>query len=155
MQHRKATHLLGRLFCTYFCHMFTIPSHAFQVPIHIGESDIDALNHVNNTVYLRWVQDVATAHWETLTTATQRQQYWWVVRRHEIDYLRPCMLGDTIIAYTWVRSAQGKASDRIVVFQHNETGKTIAQVKTTWILVDPATQRGTTIPEELLRSLGL
>lgn len=135
--------------------MFTIPLHAFQVPIHVNKADIDILNHVNNTVYLRWVQDVATAHWDTLTTPSQRQQYWWVVRRHEIDYLRPCTMDDAIIAYTWVYSANGKASDRIVVFQHNETGKTIAQVKTTWILVDPATQRGTIIPDELLRSLGL
>lgn len=135
--------------------MFTIPPHAFAVPIQITAADIDALNHVNNTVYLRWVQDVATAHWETLASAAQRQEWWWVVRRHEIDYLRPCNLGDAITAYTWVHSAHGKSSDRIVVFQHNETGKTIAQVKTTWILVDPATQRGTNIPEELLRSLGL
>lgn len=135
--------------------MFTIPAHAFQVPIHIHDADIDVLNHVNNTVYLRWVQEVATAHWETLTTSAQRQQFWWVVGRHEIDYLRPCTLGDAITAYTWINSANGKASDRMVVFQHNETGKTIAQVKTTWILVDPATQRGTTIPTTLLRSLGL
>ena len=135
--------------------MFTIPPHAFQVPIRIADADIDALHHVNNTVYVRWVQDVATAHWETLSTEAQRQQWWWVVRRHEIDYLRPCTLGDAITAFTWVHSASGKSSDRIVVFQHTETGKTIAQVKTTWILVDPATQRGTVIPEALLRSLGL
>ncbi len=135
--------------------MFTIPPHAFQVPIHINKADIDILNHVNNTVYLRWVQDVATAHWETLATAAQRQQYWWVVRRHEIDYLRPCTMDDAITAYTWVHSAHGKASDRIVVFQHNDTGKAMALVKTTWILVDPDTQRGTIIPDEFLRTLGL
>lgn len=136
--------------------MFTIPPHAFWLDIAIHENDIDALNHVNNIVYLKWVQQVATAHWQSVTTAEQRHQWWWVVHRHEIDYLRPCFLQDSVRAYTWVMPAETPtASHRVVVFKNKATGKVITQVKTTWVLVDPATQRGTTIPAHILALFGL
>ena len=51
--------------------------------------DNDAYGHVNNVVYLRWVQDVATAHWRAAATADQQARYAWVAHRHEIDYKAP------------------------------------------------------------------
>jgi len=135
--------------------MFTIPPHAFQVPIHIQPNDIDMLNHVNNTVYFRWVQEVATAHWESATTDEQRSKWVWVIRRHEIDYLRPCFLNDKVMAYTWVIPTEINGSDRIVVFKNVATEKIITQVKTTWILVDPITQRGVKVPAEILQMFGV
>src|SRR5204862_697120 len=68
--------------------------------------DIDEQNHVNNIVYLRWVQDVATAHWKTLASAESQAVIGWIVLRHEIDYKMPASLGDEIVLRTWV----GKAS---------------------------------------------
>lgn len=135
--------------------MFSIPPQAFQIPICIYKNDIDVLNHVNNTVYLRWVQEVATAHWESVTTPEQRSQWIWVVRRHEIDYLRPCLLQGNVTAFTWVVATEGNGSDRIVVFKNMPTEKIIAQVKTTWILVDPNTQRGSKITAEILQLFGI
>jgi acyl-CoA thioester hydrolase len=69
-------------------------------------ADIDEQNHVNNTVYLRWIQDVATAHWKSLASAEAQAAIGWVVLRHEIDYRSPASLGDEILLRTWV----GKAS---------------------------------------------
>ncbi|HSC52933.1 MAG TPA: acyl-CoA thioesterase [Phnomibacter sp.] len=135
--------------------MFTIPHHAFEVPINIQQNDIDRLNHVNNTVYLKWVQEVAIANWEHITTAEQRSKWIWVVARHEIDYLRPCFLNDELLAYTWVVPAVERGSDRIVVFKNKATGKIVTQVKSNWVLVDPVTQRGTPITDEIKQLLGI
>lgn len=135
--------------------MFSIPPQAFKIPIIIHKNDIDDLKHVNNTVYFRWVQEAATAHWESVTSPDQRSQWVWVVRRHEIDYLRPCFLTDSVMAYTWVIPSEGNGSDRIVVFKNITTEKIITQVKTTWILVDPATKRGCKIPAEILQLFSL
>ncbi len=60
-------------------------SHSFNVE----KSDIDDQGHVNNVAYLRFVQNVAVAHWLDITNAGQRQKYTWVVTRHEIDYKKP------------------------------------------------------------------
>ena len=52
------------------------------------EADIDELGHVNNAVWVRWIQDIAVAHWQAVAPAEHRDSYVWVVTRHEIDYLR-------------------------------------------------------------------
>ena len=74
--------------------------------VSVLPGDIDEQNHVNNTVYLRWVQDIATAHWKTLASAESQAAIGWIVLRHEIDYKMPASLGDEIVLRTWV----GKAS---------------------------------------------
>src|SRR5712675_640497 len=68
-------------------------------------ADIDEQNHVNNTVYLRWIQDVSTAHWKSLASAEAQAALGWVVLRHEIDYRSPASLGDEILLRTWVGEA--------------------------------------------------
>ena len=64
--------------------------------VTVQPGDIDGHNHVNNTVYLRWVQDVATAHWESLASPEAQAAIAWVVVRHEIDYKTAANLGDEI-----------------------------------------------------------
>src|SRR5579871_932656 len=86
----------------------------FELPLQIAEADIDGMGHVNNIVYLRWVQEAATAHWYSVVTEQQRADYAWVVVRHEIDYLRPALLGDTLVARTHVGEASGAKFDRYV-----------------------------------------
>jgi acyl-CoA thioester hydrolase len=78
----------------------------FEMTVSVLPGDIDEQNHVNNTVYLRWVQDVATAHWKSLASAESQGAIGWIVLRHEIDYKIPANLGDEILLRTWV----GKAS---------------------------------------------
>jgi hypothetical protein len=50
--------------------------------------DIDELGHVNNAAWVRWIQDMATAHWRAVADPAHVDAYVWVVTRHEIDYLR-------------------------------------------------------------------
>ncbi|HPW63949.1 MAG TPA: thioesterase, partial [Cyclobacteriaceae bacterium] len=54
----------------------------FSINIIVQPTDIDDMAHVNNVVYVRWVQEVAAAHWNTLTTVEIKQKYLWVVLRH-------------------------------------------------------------------------
>jgi len=74
----------------------------YERMFHVAAADIDELDHVNNVVYLRWVQDVAVAHWESATSPAERAEIAWVVLRHEIDYKHPALPGDQVIARTWV-----------------------------------------------------
>src|SRR5437016_10463709 len=76
----------------------------FEMIVSVLPGDIDEQNHVNNTVYLRWIQDVATAHWKSLASAESQAAIGWIVLRHEIDYKMPARLGDEILFRTWVRN---------------------------------------------------
>ena len=69
--------------------------------LSVVPGDIDEQNHVNNTVYLRWVQEVATAHWEAIASSDAQEGIGWVVLRHEIDYKTPACLGDDVVLRTW------------------------------------------------------
>ena len=84
----------------------------FELPITVTEADIDQLGHVNNVVYVRWVQEAAMAHWNVLASEQEKARLTWVVVRHEIDYKRAALLGDQVVARTWVGNADGLAFER-------------------------------------------
>lgn len=125
----------------------------FSLPIQVQESDIDALGHVNNVVYLRWVQEVAAAHWEHAAPAAIIKQYAWVVLRHEIDYLRPAFRDDHITGYTWVGKHQGAKFERFVSLYRSNTNELLVQAKTTWCLLDAASRHPRRIEDEILKIL--
>jgi acyl-CoA thioester hydrolase len=125
----------------------------FSYTLQVGEQDIDNQGHVNNVVYLRYVQEVATAHWLHAASPALQQKYMWVVLRHEIDYLRPAFLHDKIIGYTWVGDYQGAKFDRFVYLYHAGTGQVLAEAKTTWCLLDAATMRPKRIDTDILAIL--
>jgi acyl-ACP thioesterase len=77
----------------------------FELAISVKPEDIDELGHVNNVSYVRWVQDVAVAHWRSAAPAEDQAKLLWVVVRHEIDYKQAAFLGDEILARTWVGGA--------------------------------------------------
>ena len=113
----------------------------FELPITVQEADIDELGHVNNVVYLRWVQEAATAHWRVLASEDERARLVWVVIRHEIDYKRPAMLGDAILARTWVGEADGLAFERHTEIVRASDRKVLARARTLWCPVDAKSMR--------------
>lgn len=104
-------------------------------------SDIDENGHVNNVVYVRWIQDMATSHWRALQPDDQQAPWAWIVLRHEIDYRRALMPGETATAVTWVAEApEGPRFDRFVRIDGPD-GAMCAQARTVWCLVDAQTGR--------------
>jgi acyl-CoA thioester hydrolase len=65
-------------------------------PLASCAADIDMMGHVNNVVYVRWLQDLGTAHWNAVATAAEQAAMIWLVTRHEVDYLRPTLPGEEI-----------------------------------------------------------
>ena len=112
-------------------------------------ADIDEQNHVNNTVYLRWVQDVATAHWKSVASIEAQNAIGWVVLRHEIDYKIPACLGDEIILRTWVGEASRLKFERFTEVRRKIDNQLLAQARTLWVPVDVRTGKPTRVSAEL------
>src|SRR3979411_1075674 len=110
-------------------------------------ADIDEQNHVNNTVYLRWVRDVATAHWKSLASAEAQAVLGWVVLRHEIDYRSPASLGDEILLRTWVGQASRLKFERFTEIRRGI--QLLAQARTLWVPIDVRTGKPTRVSSEL------
>lgn len=124
----------------------------FEYPISIDSNDIDENEHVNNISYLKWVQDVAIAHWNSVSDTEMRSNYIWVVNRHEIDYLKEAYLDSKLVAKTWVVEPHGARSYRFVEIYDTESNTVIAKIKTTWILLDLPTKRPRRIESDIINA---
>jgi acyl-CoA thioester hydrolase len=122
---------------------------AFEMQMAVQPADIDQQNHVNNTVYVRWIQEVATAHWNAGAPIPARDEIGWVVLRHEIDYKSPVSLGDEIVLRTWVEKATRVTFERFVEILRKNDRKVLAQARTLWVPIDPKTAKPIRVPAEV------
>lgn len=122
---------------------------AFEYTFRVAAEDIDRLGHVNNVVYLRYAQEAATAHWRATVGPEHRQGLVWVVRRHEIDYLKPALEHDELVARTWVGQANGATMERFIEIRRPATGDVLASVRSVWVALDAASMRPRRVTPEL------
>jgi len=124
-------------------------SNSHALTFTAGPEHIDELGHVNNTVWLQWVQDIATSHWAAVASAEHQAAYVWVVTRHEIDYRGNIALGESVEAETFIpEPPTGARFDRRVDFR-NAGGKVIVSARTTWAIIDRATGRILRVPKDV------
>ena len=121
----------------------------FTRTIQASEADIDELGHVNNAVWVRWMEEMAVAHWNAVASPEHKAQFIWVVTRHEIDYRGNVAAGETVTAETWVEDPpKGARSDRRMRFIGPD-GKVKVEAITTWALIDRATGRLMRVRDEV------
>jgi acyl-CoA thioester hydrolase len=125
------------------------PAQPFEIKVAVRPADIDGQNHVNNTVYLRWVQEVATAHWEARAPAEARERIGWVVLRHEIDYKIPACPGDEVVLRTWVGKATRITFERFTEMRRARDHALLSQARTIWVPIDTRTGKPMRVPPEI------
>lgn len=121
----------------------------FTLSITAGPEHIDELGHVNNAVWVQWIQDVAVSHWQAVARPEHVEAYVWVVTRHEIDYRGNVKAGETVTARTWVGDApRGARFDRLMEFVGPD-GKVKVAARTTWAIIDRESGRILRIPPDV------
>ncbi len=119
----------------------------FSHKFFVQKDDIDAQGHVNNVVFVRWIQDVAVAHWFHLANEEQQTKYAWIVLRHEIDYKKQAFEGEDITATTWVGEPTAVTWERFTEIKRGED--LLVKAKTIWCLIDRETTKPSRITSEL------
>jgi len=122
---------------------------AFEMTVPVRTGDIDEQNHVNNTVYLRWVQDVAVGHWRAIASSDAQETIDWVVLRHEIDYKAPATLGDEIVLRTWVGKATRLTFERFTEIRRKRDRHLLSTARTLWCPINTQTGRPVRVPAEV------
>jgi acyl-CoA thioester hydrolase len=118
----------------------------------IPASSIDENGHVNNVVYVQWMQDIAVEHYSSIGgVAAQGPAATWVVREHKIEYLLPAFEGEEIEIKTWVENLRRVRSLRKYEFVRKSDGRILVQGETDWVFVDVKTGMPRPIPEEVSR----
>ena len=121
----------------------------FTLPFTAGPEHIDVMGHVNNAVWVQWMEVMATAHWEAVAAPAHQAAYVWVVTRHEIDYRGNIGLGEGVTGETWIPSGPtGARFDRRAEFRGVD-GKVLVSSNTTWAMIDRASGRLARVREDV------
>ncbi len=125
----------------------------FLHEVTADESTIDANGHVNNVVFVQWMQDVAIKHWESRggIGLQQQEHATWVARSHHIEYLSPAQLDDRITIRTWVANVRRVRSVRRYEFLRDTDQQLLARGETDWVFVDVDSGRPKSIPAEFMQ----
>ena len=108
----------------------------FNMAFAVTEDDIDELDHVNNAVWVVWLQDVSVAHWYAAAHPDHRDQHGAVVLHHDITYRGNVGLGARVKAQTWIQGLpRGARYTRCVRFE-DERGKLLVSAVSQWGLID-------------------
>ena len=120
---------------------------AFHYPVGIRPDDIDHMGHVNNSVYLKWVQEAVVRYWESLAPPEAVARHLWVALSHEIKYRRPTFLDDIVVADVIAEKVEGAKALFTTVIKRGEV--VLAEVKSSWCCLDSVTKR----PARLARDI--
>ncbi|MCC2637910.1 MAG: acyl-CoA thioesterase [Moraxellaceae bacterium] len=123
--------------------------HILKVRVQAG--DIDLMQHTNNVVYLRWLEEIAWDHSRHLgldEAAYERLGHGMVARRHELDYLLPTHLGEEIWLATWILRSDRLSIRRGYQFLRPGDGATVFRGRTHWVCVDIKEGRVRRMPAE-------
>lgn len=121
----------------------------FTAPLAPTPADMDENGHVNNIVIVRWLQEVATAHWAAVAPADAQARFVWVISRHEIDYRAPSFAGEELTAETWGENPKGARFDRCTRITGPDGGLR-AEARTTWVIMDRELKRPARLRPELV-----
>ncbi|MFV2066219.1 MAG: acyl-CoA thioesterase [Pirellulales bacterium] len=124
----------------------------------IEQNEIDGQGHVNNLVYLKWMQEAAIGHSSAQGWPSHRYRELgagWVVRTHTIDYLQPAFADQQIEVLTWVASFKKIRSERRYKIVRSEDRQVLAKAATLWAFIDLDNRQPCRIPRELVESFQL
>jgi acyl-CoA thioester hydrolase len=117
----------------------------------VAQQAIDGNGHVNNVEYLRWMQDAALLHSDSLgcTRATMAVGGKWVIRSHRIEYFLPAFVGEHVAVLTWVSNVRRVQSLRKYKMIRSEDHAVLVEAETEWIFTDAQTGRLRSVPKEV------
>jgi acyl-CoA thioester hydrolase len=119
----------------------------FRHPVAIEPADIDHMGHVNNAVYLKWVQEAVVDYWRSIAPPEAVAGHLWVALKHEITYRRPTFLHDNVVAEVIAENVDGARAYFTTIVRRGE--EVLSEIKSSWCCLDAVTKR----PARLARDI--
>jgi acyl-CoA thioester hydrolase len=120
----------------------------FRHPVAIDPGDIDHMGHVNNAAYLKWVQEAVVDYWQSVAPPEAVARHLWVALKHEITYLRPTFLQDTVVAEVIAEKVEGARAMFTTVMRRGE--EVLSEIKSSWCCLDAVTKRPARLAREVV-----
>jgi acyl-CoA thioester hydrolase len=119
----------------------------FRHSVAIDPSDIDHMGHVNNAVYLKWVQDAVVDYWRSVAPPDAVASHLWVALKHEITYRRPTFLDDVVVAEVIAEKVEGARAFFSTVVRRGE--EVLSEIKSCGCCLDAASLRPARLAREI------
>jgi acyl-CoA thioester hydrolase len=120
----------------------------FRHPVAIDPGDIDHMGHVNNAAYLKWVQEAVVDYWQSVAPPDAVARHLWVALKHEITYLRPTFLQDTVVAEVIAEKVDGARAMFTTVLRRGE--EVLSEIKSSWCCLDAVTHRPARLARDVI-----
>jgi acyl-CoA thioester hydrolase len=127
-----------------------LKNNKFSTIIKVEQQHLDDVNHVNNVIYVQWMQDIATMHWNAYASNKLKEEVLWMIKRHEIDYFSQAFLNDELEMTTWTGEHTNVTWKRHYEIFRPADNKKIIVAASVWIPLDRKTQRPRRIDDELV-----
>ncbi len=117
-------------------------------PLAISASHIDHMGHVNNAVYLSWVQEAVVKHWEKFAPTEAQARYLWIALKHDITYRRAAFLDDSLVASVVLERVKGvRAFYRTTIKRGTDI---LAEIESIWCSVDADSHRPVRVAKDVV-----
>lgn len=126
-----------------------LPAHRHDFIISIDDADIDFMGHVNNAVYLKWVQAAVIDHWQCVAPEEAVAAYLWIAVRHEITYRLPALREDRLIASVSLERVQRESAFYDTTVKRG--AEVIAEVRSRWCCIDAIARTPVRVTDEIVR----
>lgn len=119
----------------------------FRHPVAIEPADIDHMGHVNNAVYLKWVQEAVIDYWRSVAPPDAVAGHLWVALKHEISYRKPTFLQDAVVAEVIAEKVEGARAYFTTIVRRGQD--VLSEVRSIWCCLDAATHRPARLAREV------
>ncbi|HYU94745.1 MAG TPA: thioesterase family protein [Sphingomicrobium sp.] len=120
----------------------------FRHPIAIDQADIDHMGHVNNAVYLKWVQEAVIDYWRSVAPPDAVARHLWVALKHEITYRKPTFLQDAVVAEVIAEKVEGARAFFHTVLKRGED--VLSEIQSCWCCLDAASLRPARLARDVI-----
>lgn len=123
-------------------------ANTYEYDVDVEVDDIDEMGHVNNAVYLKWVQAAVLRHWRLFAPKEVAAAHLWVALKHEISYLHPAFLNDHVVVRVVLQKLLGARAFYKTMINHGND--VLAEVESCWCCLDSVTRRPVRLTSDIV-----
>jgi acyl-CoA thioester hydrolase len=123
-------------------------ANSYEYDVDVAPDDIDEMGHVNNAVYLKWVQAAVIRHWRRFAPKEAAASHLWVALKHEISYLHPAFLNDHVVVRVVLQKLLGARAFYKTMIKHGDD--VLAEVESCWCCLDSVTRKPVRLTRDIV-----
>lgn len=130
-----------------------LSGYGFSLEVEVRFRDLDALGHVNNAVFLTYLESARIAYWLELTGRATLTGFDMILARVEIDYRSPAAYRERLEVGARVASIKRSSFTMEFRIVEHEGQRLVAEARNVLVHYDYAAGRSLPIPDDMRQKI--